>query len=256
MHSLTFSLSLTGADARTRARDGGRASNIARSRSLLLRPAPPSLGSPPFTPPAAPIPRGARYYLKKGGLRREGEVAAALGSLCASARRGSLQAQPSPAAGGAPRMAGRYQPPARSFSRPRRAAARRKSLLSSRKSLLSSALSLAARYSARSLTHLLQAQQPLMQGALPPATRNHAPVPAATPGALPPAPRGHGACGRQHPARPAACMQPAVRAGFSAPLPSRQAAAAGSSSRPHLASYRVLSRRLYSTSSGTFTAPR
>ena len=66
-----------------------------------------------------------RYLFIQGGLRRGAGASAALGSLWAAARRGSLQAQPSPAAGGAPRMAGRSQPPARSFSRPRRAAARR-----------------------------------------------------------------------------------------------------------------------------------
>lgn len=66
-----------------------------------------------------------RYLFIQGGLRRGAGASAALGSLWAAARRGSLQAQPSPAAGGAPRMAGRSLPPARSFSRPRRAAARR-----------------------------------------------------------------------------------------------------------------------------------
>lgn len=149
-------------------------------------------------------------FIYTGGLRRGAGASAALGSLWAAARRGSLQAQPSPAAGGAPRMAGRSLPPARSFSRPRRAAARRWP------GSAGNALG-------------------VFPGGLQPPATGPPPV---------------------HPARPAACMQPAVRAGFGVPLPGRQAAAAGSSSRPHLASYRVLSRRLNSTSSGTFTAHR
>lgn len=187
MHSLTFSLSLTGADARTRAHamgEGLRISPEAARSCCGLHPLP--LAAPPFTPPAAPIPRGARYYLKKGGASsgRGGCGRAGL-ALCVCAS--GFVAGTAFARSGRGPSDGCYQPPARSFSRPRRAAARRKSLLSSRKSLLSSALSLAARYSVRYPAQ--RPARPLMQGALPPATRNHGPVPAATPGALPPAPR-------------------------------------------------------------------
>ena len=69
LHALTHFFTFTHWRGRTRARarDGGRASNIARSRSLLLRPAPPSLGSPPLYPPCRSHPPRARNYLKKGG---------------------------------------------------------------------------------------------------------------------------------------------------------------------------------------------
>ena len=97
MHSLTFSLSLTGADARARTHAMGKGFEY---RQKPLAPAaactPPPLAAPPVPPAAPPSPR-ARYLFIQGGLRRGAGASAALGSLWAAARRGSLQAQPSPA---------------------------------------------------------------------------------------------------------------------------------------------------------------
>lgn len=210
MHSLTFSLSLTGADAHARARDGGRASNIARSRSLLLRPAPLPPWQPPLSPLPLPPPRARGIYLYRGGFvggRALRPRWARSGRLRVGVRcRHSLRPQ---RAGPLAWQAVPCPPPAL-FRGP---AAQPRAVGQAR----------------------LETPSGVFPGGLQPPATGPPPV---------------------HPARPAACMQPAVRAGFSVPLPGRQAPAAGSSSRPHLASYRVLSRRLNSTSSGTFTAHR
>ena len=229
MHSLTFSLSLTGADAHTRAHamgeglfpSRGRRNTSTHTRARTrwgkgfecrqkpLAPAaactPPPLAAPPVPPAAPPSPRAYRGGFVGGrALRprwaRSGRLR--VGVRCRHSlrpqRAGPLAWQAVPC------------PPPALFRGP---AAQPRAVGQAR----------------------LETPSGVFPGGLQPPATGPPPV---------------------HPARPAACMQPAVRAGFSVPLPGRQAPAAGSSSRPHLASYRVLSRRLNSTSSGTFTAHR
>lgn len=211
MHSLTFSLSLTGADAHTRAHamgEGLRISPEAARSCCGLHPSP--LGSPPCPPCRSPLPARAVFIYTGGGFvggRALRPRWARSGRLRVGVRcRHSLRPQ---RAGPLAWQAVPCPPPAL-FRGP---AAQPRAVGQAR----------------------LETPSGVFPGGLQPPATGPPPV---------------------HPARPAACMQPAVRAGFSVPLPGRQAPAAGSSSRPHLASYRVLSRRLNSTSSGTFTAHR